>query len=244
MPARSSSHWRRFTPALVAAIRGGQRTENASSVTADAAADRATPPIRDGAAADAEEPEPPLPQGLPAGWIRFDGYTKACGLFIPSLRELLPEPLQYQPCPAGLNPPGLACRYLDPTWVSTSRQQLISTWRQGTRDAAGAVHIQMSKFVGDWIYRLVVDGDGRVEHAILETSPATCTLMGGYLHGGRYAYPIVTGNGALYGELAGSWSELRPSVVLKFDAELSHTPWATPFGVLDGDQAHRLTLFS
>ena len=125
------------------------------------------PPSHDVAVVDAAEPDPPLPQGLPQGWIRYDGYTKACGLFIPKSREFLPKNLTFQPCPSGLNPPGLTCTFVDPSWTSSVRQELISDWKQATRAPDGTVHLQVSEFVGDWVYRLVVDGDGRVEHAIL-----------------------------------------------------------------------------
>lgn len=189
---------------------------------------------RDASKVDAEEPDPPLPAGLPPGWVRFDGYSKACGLFIPKSRDLLPDPLAFQPCPQGVNPPGVSCRFIDPTWSSAERPQLMSQARRATRSASGDVHIQASKFVGDWICRLVIDADGRVEHAVLETNPKFCTLIEGYLHAGRYAYPIATYGGLRYGVLAGRWSELAPSVVLDFEPDgLGHTPLPTPFGVLD-----------
>jgi len=176
--------------------------------------------------------------------VRFDGYTKACGLFIPKARDYLPKPLVFEPCPAGLVPASTGCEYVNPSWTSAVRPELISMWQKGTRTKAGAVHLQVSQFVGDWVYRLVVMGDGNVEHAVLETTPKTCTLKGGELYGGRYAYPIIVDNGAVYGALAGNWSELVPALVLKYPAGLSHTPLPTPFGLLDGDGAHGLHLYS
>lgn len=69
-------------------------------------------------------------------------------------------------------------------------------------------------------------------------------MSGGFVNGGRYAYPVIVKYNAREGAVAGPWSQLAPSVVLRFDPGGDHTPWPTPFGVLDADDSHQLKLFS
>lgn len=201
--------------------------EDPRVTASDGGTDRATAP-------DVEEPDPPPPPGLPKGWVRFDGYTKACGLFIPESDATVPPPLIFKTCPAGLNPATLDCMYIEPTWTSTLAYELFSPWMEATRGPDGVVHLQVSQFVGDWAYRLVIDGSGKVEHAILETRPNDCTLGGSYIRDGRYAYHLAAYGGSQRAAVIGKWSERMPSLVVKFAGSDPHVLRPTPFGLFDG----------
>jgi len=197
-----------------------------------------------GEADTGEEPDPPAPPGLPEGWGRFDGYTKACGLFVPKAATYNPPAFVFKPCPEGLNPSTLSCAYIEPTWTSNLVNELFSPWMEATIGAGGMPLLQVSQFVDDWAYNMVIDGQGRVLHAILVTRPNDCTLGGGYVHGGRYAYPLIRFKGADHGIVAGSLAELSPTLVLKFPGPDFHRPRPTPFGLLDYYGGHQMALYS
>jgi hypothetical protein len=100
----------------------------------DATVDVARPPRRDARSND--EFVPPTPASVPEGWVRYDDYNPHCGLYIPSDKKYLPEPIRWEPCtnPVGdagtPDPQSMVCRRMVTDWPIMSWQILNRNFEQ------------------------------------------------------------------------------------------------------------------
>lgn len=61
-------------------------------IAVDAAPDRPEP-------VDAAIPDPPLPPGLPEGWVLDRTYANYCSFYVPKSKDKLPPPIQWARAP-------------------------------------------------------------------------------------------------------------------------------------------------
>jgi hypothetical protein len=176
----------------------------------------------------------------PPGWVPYLDYDPACGLFIPNDSTALPSPLRWEPCPASVVPSGVICQNIKfdwskPTTGSTAGDH-ISPWIASYRDPNGAVIVQISRFVDQWIYRTVEEIDNRVLQAVLHTSSNKCTLGQSSVQDGKVIYRVydseATGEVSALGggAMGGRIGELRPRVLL-------HSHDQTPRGFAAGSNS-------
>ena len=62
--------------------------------------------------AEASPPEP----GPPEGWVPWNDFSPTCSLYVPSSREYLPPPLEWEPCFDTPVTQKLACRRIKKKW--------------------------------------------------------------------------------------------------------------------------------
>ena len=140
----------------------------------DATADAARPSRRDAGSSEDDAFVPPTTSSVPEGWVRYDDYDPACGLYIPSDKKYLPEPVRWEPCtnPVGdagtPDPQSMVCRRMVTDWpVGSSTGQHTTTWLPTAKTDDGRLLVLLRRLVGDQLYDMVADVDGPVRNALL-----------------------------------------------------------------------------
>lgn len=205
-------------------------------------------PIGDDAAAAradaraAEDPDPIPPEGLPPGWVRWDGAGKMCKFYVPAGPENLPKSLHWVECPSGGSLPGGAvCRLLDVDWTSKGALHGLTSWMQRGVDEAGVVRFAIGREEAGFYRREIIREDGAVEQAFLEGDKSFCAIYPINFRGERYAYGFKGSEGS--GIVSGLASSRLPDHVVRRAYTESHGPYVTPFGILDLGPGHVMTLF-
>ncbi len=196
-------------------------------------------------AAPWQEPEPVRPEGLPEGWVRWDGAGKMCNFWVPSGPENMPPPLRWVDCPRGGSLPDTAvCRSIEVDWPSPANDSGgLSPWMHRGVDGDGTVRFAIGRKVGGFHRREIMRDDGHIEHAILQGDVYACGIGPTDSRGRRYGYGFQ-GNTEGSGILSGEATSPLPDHVLRWSQTESHAPHLTAFGVLDlAPPGHTLMLF-
>lgn len=200
----------------------------------------AAPPRSD--ARPAEDPDPIPPEGLPAGWVRWDGAGKMCKFYVPAGPENLPKALHWVDCPSGGSlPEGAMCKLLGVDWTSKGGLRGLISWMHRGVDAAGVVRFAIGREEAGFYRREVIREDGTVEQALLEGDKSFCAIYPTDFRGERYAYGFHGSEGS--GIISGLASARLPDHVVRWSYTESHAPYVTPFGLLDVGPGHVMTLF-
>ena len=185
-------------------------------------------------AADADDPDPIPPVGLPSGWEIDRLYSKHCGLYAPKAKENLPPPVRWEACPADVTPSAAGCQLMaiegdsaDPTFPGGAEAASVSA--DGSVVLAAYRNVEPS-----WTYMLLADADGPVHQATLMTDPQLCSLTDPTFSGDRFAFHVSehsasTGGGFVAGEV----SAFRPRLAVHLQPSDVHAPYAGSFAILD-----------
>jgi len=188
----------------------------------DATADAARPSRRDAGSSEDDAFVPPTPSSVPEGWVRYDDYDPACGLYIPSDKKYLPEPVRWEPCtnPVGdagtPDPQSMVCRRMVTDWpVGSSTGQHTTTWLPTAKTDDGRLLVLLRRLVGDQLYDMVADVDGPVRNALLRAGQ--CLAIKPVLSKTHILYRIVDTpdepGPSIGGTFGGPIDELHPSRV-------------------------------
>jgi hypothetical protein len=158
--------------------------------------------------------------GVPVDWDFYADLHCSCELYVPSSPSALPPPVAWKACDAVAQPQGIACRQMIEDWPPDAYGSGISGVAPGYARPDGTVVMQISRFTGSMVYRLIAEADGRVYQAILEANPPDgCTLGNSDLADGKYVF-FVYPNGGLepvsLAALAGDVTDFRQRVFLDF----------------------------
>lgn len=171
------------------------------------------------------DPAPPRPPGVPDGWELSTAYRKQCGFYLPSRREVFPEPIQWIPCSvdvmgrpvddAGAPDGGVdGCRETKVTWPSTALGNMNVT--HGAVDADGHVLLTQIRAATEGVYYVTGEADGPVRSATFEGRRATCA-----------AYPeSLSTSGSLLRVFSGGTSKVE--AVLLDDGSVNHRALRVP----------------
>ena len=214
----------------VAGAHGCAASSSATAMTFDGGTGRIAPDAAvapstadgsvDASPADQAVPPPLADAGVPEGWVPYQDYG-ACGFYVPTSPASLPPPIAWQPCASELSQGGLACQQMAVDWPAPTRS---GTWSSLSAGAAwvqsdGTVTLQVTRFTGDWIYRIVADADGAVHQAVLETNPE-CTLGLTDVHDSNVVYHAYDLDGQGHeiggGAVGGGIDDLRPKAYLHY----------------------------
>lgn len=183
---------------------------------------------------------PPKPVGVPDGWELYTDYDPCCLLYAPSSPALLPPPLAWRSCDTAWSGDGGlddgACRQID--LPAAGAPQFGASLR------AGVVTLLTNQLVNGMYAYVVVDADGPVHQAFLQSTDAHCGPSPSDMRDGKYVFQIYdTGSFNGGGFLAGDVTEFRPSFVHHFDDAITHSTLTGALGVLDVDEADQFHLY-
>jgi hypothetical protein len=243
---QSVSRWR---SALVAVLHGAVVASLASALAGggcaheqgaaeDAGLDRAQDIPTEASVDSTGDGDPPIPDGLPPGWVRFDGYDKRCAQFIPGPTAAMPAPIVWQPC--DVDGGGLNCRKMQKPPDEVPDLNFV-----GTTLSDGRVLLSFSRSAQKLgRYYIIAEADGPVRHAILQTRPQiSCRFADYKIFRDRYVYRVETGDTPYGGGgLAGQIDMPAPSVVFKYSPELRHNLSVSPLGIADYNDSFRFQL--
>lgn len=131
------------------------------------------------------DPVPPRPTGVPDGWELSTAYRKQCGFYVPSRRDVFPEPIQWVPCSVDITGRGSldggaqdggapGCRETKVTWPSTTLGNMNVT--HGAVDSMGHVLLTQIRVATEGNYYVTGEADGPVRSATFEGRRPTCKL--------------------------------------------------------------------
>lgn len=135
---------------------------------------------------DADDPIPPRPAGLPAGWELSTAYRRQCGFYLPSKKEAFPEPIEWGPCSVDMTGHSTAdggasddagragCRETKVTWRPGAQADMNVT--HGAVDSSGRVLLTQIRVTADGAYYVTGEADGPVRSATFEGRRDTCRL--------------------------------------------------------------------
>lgn len=185
----------------------------------------------------AEPPDPIRPADLPEGWELERKYDKRCNFYVPTRRELLPEPLRWEPCPMVPELAGVSCQLLagspvvESAWATPDR--LLLTVRRRASSVARSSHF------------LVAEADGPIRTAILDMNESPCHAAISSVFGGRYTVQIIENSSENGGGAFGSGvDDLAPKVALHLDPVVPHSVYAGPFSILDLNKGFRIEQYA
>jgi len=161
---------------------------------------------------------------------------KYCGFYVPKTKDKLPPPIRWEPCPATAAPAGADCRLMANDEVPGDKSSPAGA-------EVGLVKLDSSVVLGayrsvqpGWIYQFIADADGPVHTAYLLTDPKSCLLATPSHEEARYTLRIFEHSSSSGGGfVAGDWAlgSLGPRIAVHLSASSSHTPYASPFAILD-----------
>lgn len=253
---------------FLARCAGGCGKSNEAAPKADSGLDAAAPDasLYDGGSGDAAGGDasdagadgppcvpPPKPSVVPEGWEPYTDFSCEQPFYVPSSKQYLPEPLQWEPCPLSS---GVAsgCKWMKVTWPGTA--SLLSNKlaeNQGTHSLSFARIVQPPDGQGH-VYAIVAGLDGTVQSAILDPrTPQDGTLLGiEDLAEGHYALEVAGGDGSQTnafnsprkGVLIGTVGELRPTL-FRLEVTPSVYSWRISSKLLARGEApaQRITVF-
>ena len=179
------------------------------------------------------------PCGL-AGYVPDDAYAPSCGFCYASTKESLPAPITWKACDPNSEPKGMVCRQMVEDWTPGKYAPLlISPFVVAWAQPNDAVTFVLSRLEELGIHRIVVDADGPVHQAILETTN-TCTLGQFAIQAGKVAYRVydseAQGKLSSYGggSMGGAIDDLRPRVYTHYhDKDIVYSYYASSTGLLE-----------
>ena len=181
---------------------------------------------------------PPIPAGVPSGWVPWNDYDRCCGFYVPSAPALLPSPIEWQPCEDFAQPSGISCREIAVNWAVPALQQSwpvqLGDW--GWTRSDGVTLLSVARAVdGGWV-DMIAEADGPVHMAVMSANVGVCRLdpAGVGLQDGRYVYQVYENNDAIAGgALAGSTDDAVPHAFGHFNDGVYHSYISGLPGVLD-----------
>jgi hypothetical protein len=215
------------------------------AVSIDASDDWSSRGSVDDAAASTVAPTSSI---VPSGWRSYAGLKSCPGLYLPQTPASLPAPIAWRDCDAIAPVQGPGCRQMVEDWPPDQWATGISSWVRGYVRSDGSVVMQVSRFEGKTIYRMIAEVDGPVDQTILEDTTAGCTLGQSDLTDGEYVYTAysTSGQGApAVGAIAGTISDSQPHMVLDVSSSgQDHSFVVGTPGVLDENSAQQLLMYS
>jgi hypothetical protein len=155
----------------------------------------ATLPRQDGGAISADGPtsDSDIATAVPAGWVPFTGYPNpACQFYVPPSRDLLPPPIEWEPCDPEMQPAGIACEQMKITWPARTSDNPVA-WllaSQASVQPNGTYTMAVARELPGMTYYVVADADGPVHSAVLSTNESQCRLYPDDLQDGRVVYHV------------------------------------------------------
>ncbi len=223
-----------------------------SPITPDAAPQQDAIAVDTGDAAD----EPPVPctaplidGGVPDGWVLDKSFSECCGFYVPPSKDLLPPPIEWEPCPAramAVLPPGAKCKAVKVTWDPP--KDLPGATGQGYVDLnTGKVIMMTSRILGPGYPMMVTaEADGPVLSALFVGGTKACRVSDGTqaIADSRWGLEIYEPNQFnTIGFMGADSLTFRPTVVGHVDAGQQHSVSAGTAGLLDIDPLDRMWLY-
>jgi hypothetical protein len=191
-----------------------------------------------------------VPPGVPAGWVPFTDYGNLdCHFFVPTSRDALPGPIEWQPCNAGFQPTGSQCQQMRITWQVPPDgwgvgHMLGEEWLQ----ADGTYTTAFARLMPGMTYYVVADADGPVHSALLALDETRCKPSPQGVRDGRVVYSVYeadsSGQLSEYGggAIVAGIDDLRPRAYLRFGDKIARGYDVGLPGVLEG-QSYPTNLF-
>jgi len=130
---------------------------------------------------------PPLPDGIPAGWELYTDFSPACKFYVPGEKGEMPAPLEWETCPAQF-PGSLECEKLKFTGYIAGQQYSFCDIDPQTGHPLLAVQrFGLQGGRTDRSDTIVAEADGPVRFALMQASPSQsgCDVMLQYANQGR-----------------------------------------------------------
>lgn len=142
---------------------------------------------------------PPLPSTgwIPDGWIPYTDFSCAQPFYVPPTKELMPEPIQWEPCGAASAVPK-GCRSMKVTWPHDWAAISLNPRVEVQPDGRALMLVGRSSYKEQpWDMVLVGNVDGPVESAMLQprTVEGGTTLIPADLSDGWFAIAVNGGLG-------------------------------------------------
>ena len=207
---------------------------DATLTTVDAGRDTNRPEV------EASAPEP----GPPEGWVPWNDFSTTCSLYVPSSREYLPPPLEWEPCFDTPVTQKLACRRIKKKWEGGSgstQGEFLSPITSAMIREDGSVLVSTTQYWGRRRMNVFAELDGPIKVAVYEHRTDNCLLFAGSGSGSHYVYHVYEPgpDGRRRGGLSaigGHIDELRPRSLIRTPpeaTEISHELSAGNAGFFD-----------
>ncbi|MFO0643849.1 MAG: hypothetical protein U0183_31785 [Polyangiaceae bacterium] len=210
----------------------GIETEGGTITPVDAGRDTSKPEVE----AAPPEPEPP------EGWVPWNDFSPTCSLYVPPRRDLLPPPLEWEPCLDSPVTQKLACRRIKKKWEGGSgstRGEFLSPITSTMIREDGSVLISTTQYWGTRRMNIFAELDGAVKVAVYEHRTDNCLLFSGSGSGSHYIFHVNerSSAGRMVGDVSaigGNIDELVPKALIRTPVnEVEHTLRAGNAGFFD-----------
>ncbi len=211
---------------------GGGTTSTPVEAGASARVDSGTPGRPDGGGVR----EPPIPEGVPQGWVRDQTYDPSCLFYVPTNGAQLPPPPTWEACPSHALPTGTDCRLMAVDWTPVSQTDGGAA-ETGWYRADGSLVLAIRRAVNtppNSMYELFTSPDGPVYSALLITSHPTCSAAFARGYDDRFVLGVYE-RGESRGGLFGRLDAVAPTVGVHLPKqEISYAFYASAFGPIVG----------
>lgn len=149
---------------------------------------------------------PARPAGVPVGWELETTYWPCCGIYMPTAKDQMPEPIVWEACQASNLTPGLSCRQMKVDWVppKDATTAVSAEFKAAWKNPNGDITLMIERWKEEGHYRLFVDADGPVRAALLQPKVSACIAGMEDVGSGYYVYKMYetpNGGGAVVGKL-------------------------------------------
>jgi hypothetical protein len=163
---------------------------------------------------------------VPYGWTEYRDWSCKCPFYVPSSKDVLPEPIQWKPCTS--LPAGIDCRVMVTSWNDSHKPIALDGLNFDHNPDGSAVlgFARNTKSVGTL---LIADADGPVRSAMMWTVPAKlgCYPQTDAVNEGKFLYSLhgddlKENSSTAEGSIGGLIDDLKPPV-------LTRQEWKGPF---------------
>ncbi len=173
------------------------------------------------------------PASVPVGWETEKTYWPCCGIYVPTTKEQMPEPIVWEPCDAPEVPPTWKCRQMKVDWTppKEATTAVAAAIMMGWLNPNGGVTFAFDRWKEEGIYRLFADADGPVRAAVLANQWKYCNPYTESVGSGYYAYKVMEGS-VMGGAIVGKLDELQPLYTVRSE-EMVHSGFSVgSYGVM------------
>ncbi len=194
--------------------------------------DRDAPDDRTEASSDTSSPDGPNINGVPPGWERWAGWDVHCPLYVPGQHGQMPDPIEWEPCPAPV-PSSFVCQRMKNTWSGNGAARLHFALDPAT-------HRPLLQFTRAYVdgdpnraIMIVAEADGAVRSALLQLNVQNleCGYWPDALSTTRYVlhptmiHRLTDGGQALErGGISGRLTPAAPDLLLHLETDTSSYP--------------------
>jgi hypothetical protein len=164
---------------------------------------------------------PNSPLKVPYGWTEYRDWSCKCPFYVPSSKDVLPDPIQWKPCTA--LPAGIDCRVMDTNW-NDSDSPIALHYLNFSHNPDGSAVLGFVRGTRTSGLEIIADADGPVRFALLslvsEENQPGCYLLTNAVNEGKFLFSLhgddVDGKQSTdEGSIGGSIDDLKPTVLTR-----------------------------